>query len=675
MTELPDPEAGGAAPATTPEAGSFASGDPELAALVSRPGDPDLAALVRPAPEPVAPAVAPAAYSVAPAIAVVTARAPHRRRSLAARFAISFLLGIALVVGIGAGALYAWGRQYDGRVLPGVRVGATDLSGLTRDQAVAAIAAGYASLTDGKIVLRGPDGPTVIGYKDIARGPDTSAILDAALAAGRDGEPLADLIGAPRLALHGVTVASAVTYDRTKLAAAVDAMAAAVDITPSDAAITRTGGSYAVVAARNGRAVDKAALMAALDQTLAALDAPREVSFDVPVRSVPPAVATEAAETARAAAERMAANLVIARGSDTWTVPGSQLAALISFTTAADGTVTPVFDDGGLDPVLAGLAKQVNQSAQAAGLKLVGNHVVATGVSREGRTLDVVGMRAAIVSQIAARQVGNATEPLAAVVAAVDPALSKAQADAFAAQMRPIRSFSVFYWVIINNHFGGNIEAPATKINGTVVPAGATFDFWEAVGDLHKLPGEGPGNAIEGGKITVTGAFGGGICTTSTTLFNAAFRAGMVPLARQNHNEFINRYPPGLDATVWIIGSTKQTMSFKNDTEFPILITRTITDAGSKRWLTFKIWSVPNGRSVKVTDLVIKPGAKAIDTVVNDPTKPVGYTFRNNSPVDGAEVWVTVTIYDHGKLHWTKRYYSKYPAVNGVLIVGTKVVT
>jgi vancomycin resistance protein YoaR len=71
----------------------------------------------------------------------------------------------------------------------------------------------------------------------------------------------------------------------------------------------------------------------------------------------------------------------------------------------------------------------------------------------------------------------------------------------------------------------------------------------------------------------------------------------MVPLARQNHNEFINRYPPGLDATVWIVGKTKQTMSFKNDTEYPILITRTITNDGSRRWLTFKIWSVPNGRT------------------------------------------------------------------------------
>ena len=50
----------------------------------------------------------------------------------------------------------------------------------------------------------------------------------------------------------------------------------------------------------------------------------------------------------------------------------------------------------------------------------------------------------------------------------------------------------------------------------------------------------------------------------------------------------------------------------------------------------------------------------------------MGYSFRNNAPADGARVWVTVSIYDHGKLHWSKRYYSNYPAVNGVLVKGTR---
>jgi vancomycin resistance protein YoaR len=261
---------------------------------------------------------------------------------------------------------------------------------------------------------------------------------------------------------------------------------------------------------------------------------------------------------------------------------------------------------------------------------------------------------------------------VAAVTKAVAPKLTTADARAYAGKMRQISSFSVYYFVIINNHFGGNIEGPATVINGTVVPAGTVFDFWKVVGNLRNAPGVGPGNAIEGGKITVTGAFGGGICTTSTTLFNAAFRAGMVPMARKNHNEFINRYPPGLDATVWIVGNAKQTMSFRNDTKYPILISRTITRAGGKRWLTFKIWSVPNGRTYKISNVVIRHGPQARDTIVRDRSKPVGYRYRNNAPADGAKVWVTVSIYDHGKLHWSKRYYSNYPAVDGVTVVGTR---
>jgi vancomycin resistance protein YoaR len=368
----------------------------------------------------------------------------------------------------------------------------------------------------------------------------------------------------------------------------------------------------------------------------------------------------------------MAADVVIEGGTDTWTIARARLTPLISFTTGADGTITPVLDESGLDPIVKTLAKQVNQRARDAGLELVAGHVIATGGSREGRTLNPAGMKAALVAALGARQAGAAPAPVPAVVKAVDPKLTTADAKAFAGRMRPISSFSVYYFVIVNNHFGGNIEAPATKINGTVVPAGGVFDFWKVVGDLRKLPGTGPGNAIEGGKITVTGAFGGGICTTSTTLFNAAFRAGMVPMARRNHNEFINRYPPGLDATVWIVGSVKQTMSFKNDTKYPILIQRIITNDGSRRWITFKIWSVPNGRTYKISNRVIQYGPRAIDTTVKDPTKPVGYYFRNNAPADGAKVWVTVSIYDHGKLHWSKRYFSNYPAVNGVLIVGTK---
>jgi vancomycin resistance protein YoaR len=679
MTDLPNDAADRAANAPTPD-GETPIDDPELAALaalVRRGAAPDHADT---APVDATPTVenGVAAVPVVPLAAAVTdgeppAR-PRRRRSLVLRFGVSFLLGFLLAVGIGAGALYAWGQQYNGRVLPGVSIGSTNLGGLTREEAAAAIASAYASLGAGQITLAGPDGhTTIISYADVGRGPDTAALVDAALAAGHQDNLLADLIGAPQAARQGVTLDPAVTYDRDKLAAAVKGLAATIDQTPVDAFVSAgEGGSFGVSPAKDGRAVDEAAVLAALDPQLASLGTPASITMDVPMVALPPAVATVSAEAAKAAADRMVADVVVARGEHNWTIPGTSLAPLISFSTGTDGSITPVLDEAALDPMVQALAPKVRQKVRDASLKLVGGRVIATGKSREGRTLKVPETKAAILGEIGARQAGAAAKPVEAVVTAVEPKLTSADAEAFAPKMKMISDYSVYYWVIINNHWGGNIEGPATVINGTVVPAGAKFDFWKVVGDLHDAPGTGPGNAIEGGKITVTGAFGGGICTTSTTLFNAAFRAGMIPLARQNHNEFIDRYPAGLDATVWIIGKTKQTMSFKNDTEYPILITRTVTGNSSKRWLTFKIWSVPNHRRATVTNTVIQPGERAVHKTVKDPTKPVGYRFFNNSAVDGAKVWTTVTIYDHGKLHWRKRYFSNYPAVDGVTIIGTR---
>src|ERR671921_2384168 len=123
--------------------------------------------------------------------------ATHRRRRLWPPFLAAFVLGLTAILSVGVGALYAWGQQYDGRVLPGVRVGSTDLGGLSRDQAEAKLASDYGWLGTGQITLTGPDGETTtISYGDLGRGPDSSRVLDAAFAAGRQ-EPLASLFGAP----------------------------------------------------------------------------------------------------------------------------------------------------------------------------------------------------------------------------------------------------------------------------------------------------------------------------------------------------------------------------------------------------------------------------------------------------------------------------------------------
>src|SRR6478736_4781115 len=130
----------------------------------------------------------------------------------------------------------------------------------------------------------------------------------------------------------------------------------------------------------------------------------------------------------------MVADVAVARGKDSWTIPGKSLAPLISFSTAADGRVTPVVDWSGLDPMVTKLAKKVNQTPQDAGLRIVGGRVVATGASREGRTLNVDRMKAEIIGEILARQDGAAASTLAPVVRVVNPKLTAADAKSYAAK-------------------------------------------------------------------------------------------------------------------------------------------------------------------------------------------------------------------------------------------------
>ena len=281
MTDLPNSSADPAANASTPA-------DPELAALV-RPWDAD---------------PSPAAVDAVPVVPMTAVNddeppaRPRRRRSLALRFGISFVAAFVLALGIGGGVLYAWGQQYDGLVMPGVRIGSTELGGLTRDQAGAAIANAYGSLGTGQITLTGPDGQTTtLSYADVGRGPDISPLVDAAFAAGRQGDPLVNLIGAPRAAINGVTLDPAVAYDRDKLSAAVDTLATTIDQTPVDATVSASqGGSFSVTPAKDGRAVDKTALLTALDAQLASLGAPASITADVPVVALPPAVPTDTAD-------------------------------------------------------------------------------------------------------------------------------------------------------------------------------------------------------------------------------------------------------------------------------------------------------------------------------------------------------------------------------------------
>ncbi|MGH2384185.1 MAG: VanW family protein, partial [Candidatus Limnocylindria bacterium] len=175
------------------------------------------------------------------------------------------------------------------------------------------------------------------------------------------------------------------------------------------------------------------------------------------------------------------------------------------------------------------------------------------------------------------------------------------------------------------------------------------------------------GGVIIGGRSVAGGAIGGGICSTSTTIFNAALRAGLEMGERANHYYYIDRYPDGLDATVYMDPNFVQDMTFRNDTDNPIVI----RGFGGNGFVTFQLWTIPTGRTVVISDPATSNHRAAIETTQVDTSMAPGTAKRVEYPHDGHDVSRTRFVYDaDGNEIHRNTYFSSYRTVNGITLVG-----
>ena len=290
--------------------------------------------------------------------------------------------------------------------------------------------------------------------------------------------------------------------------------------------------------------------------------------------------------------------------------------------------------------------------------------------AKTGRKLDVPGTVTAVQELLVARA-GAGKDPSAAIVPAlaiVQPKLTTEEASKAAPLMRAISTWTTYYQVGAHNGFSANITIPSMAINGTVVAPGQWFSYWKTVGEVSLAKGYKLGGAIIDGHSVEGKSIGGGICSSSTTLFNAALRAGLQMGARKNHYYYISRYPKGLDATVFKSdGGSTQDMTFRNDTKYPILI-RTYARPGIVR---FTIYSVPTGRRVSFSRPTVKNYRPGYTVVKYTSALKKGQSEMIEYPADGQDVWVTRVVKDRsGKVIHKETFYSHYAQMIGVILRG-----
>ena len=603
-------------------------------------------------------------------IAVEQIGAPRRRTWQ--RFAVAFLVGLIAALAIGAGALYAFDRTYEGRVLPGVRVGGIDLSGLAPDQARSTLTEQFASFADGEAILVGGGHEMAIPYDKIGRRPDVDAMVAEAMAVGRSGNAVERAILDARTAIRGVDLVPRVLLDEAKLARYVQTHAGRLFQDPEDAAVRVTADGFAVDNAIYGQKADRVPATEFLLAALSRSDAPSEIRVPLEISPVEPEVTTAEATQARLTAERIARDIAIAHGEERWTIPAATVRTWLTFKKAPDGAYEPVVGGDHVTAALTEIAKEVQQTPVNATFTTSGSKITGVTAHKDGRALDVAVTAERVSELIAGRAESGDDAPVEPALTVTPPKLTTEAAQAAIPKMKRISTWTTFFPISEKNGFGANIWIPAIDIDGYVVAPGDTFDFWKAVGPVTRARGYRDGGAIINGKTEPQGALAGGICSCSTTLFNAALRAGFEMGARRNHYYYIDRYPLGLDATVFKSGSgSVQTMSWVNDTDYPVLIRGFKIKDGSSGYVRFDLYSVPTGRKVTFSAPVVKNVRRATDTVQTTSTLAPGVRKRIEYPVDGKDVWVTRTVRDSaGKVIHQETYYSHYARITGVTLVG-----
>lgn len=112
-----------------------------------------------------------------------------------------------------------------------------------------------------------------------------------------------------------------------------------------------------------------------------------------------------------------------------------------------------------------------------------------------------------------------------------------------------------------------NIQTMADAVTGYYMLPGETLSFNEYIGPRTREKGYLPAGAIRGGHMT--DEVGGGVSQFVTTMFNAAYFAGLELDQYQSHSVYFSRYPFGREATLSIPGPD---LVITNTTEHPVLI-------------------------------------------------------------------------------------------------------
>jgi vancomycin resistance protein YoaR len=207
-----------------------------------------------------------------------------------------------------------------------------------------------------------------------------------------------------------------------------------------------------------------------------------------------------------------------------------------------------------------------------------------------------------------------------------------------------------------------NIQRAAQLLDGTIIRPRESFSLNDKLGKRTEDRGFVSAPQIFNGRLE--DAVGGGISQVATTLYNAAFFAGIKLVAHRAHQFYISRYPMGREATVSWGGPE---LIFRNDWPAAILMKVAASDSG----ITVRFYSRKLGRRVETTTgEPYAPVAPRTITVSNSSLPPGTRITTQSAGESGFTVQYTRKVFKGDELLKNERYTVRYDPQNAVVEVG-----
>lgn len=588
-------------------------------------------------------------------------RVPVRFRRTPVDFGIIFTLVMLCAI---VAAVMGWQVWHTNRIFSGVTVAGVPVGGLTRSAAMDRVSAALARYPLPTISVTYNSRQWPITGDDVRVSTDLLGAVNRAYLVGRTGDLSENLLDQMVAALGATDITPEVLLDTSQLRFVIDQIAE--EIREPARAATQMGS--VVVPAKAGIDVDVEATVTALNDALMNRVPGEPVIVPLAVVEIDPASAvgtqtgsapgSPSSDASSDSSSRPMVGPLLLRDSQFGLSFALDPATLVAISQAGDPTSV---DETKLRALLESWAAQIDVTPRNARLRF--DHATQSPVviqeSRPGRRLDVDATMATIKWALAS---GSTSADL--TITTVLPQVDSNRVSEMG--IRELVAAGTTYFAGSSPERTRNIAVAAEKFEGVVIPPGGIFSFNEFVEDVSAANGFEDSLIIWGDRTAV--GIGGGVCQVSTTIFRAAYAAGLPIVERYNHGYVVSWYgEPGLDATIF---TPTVDFRFRNDTGAYLLMEPVMNaDSGA---LTINLYGTKPDRQVIISDPVKKDIVQpppALYTV--DPSLAPGQIKQVDWQAQGMTVEVTRTIIEGGTTR-TETLVSKYQPWRAVYLVGSE---